>query len=174
MDLRANQTVWRNTIKTFKNQFTRLDKFIADARNCIKDLSDPDSGVTLKDAKKLIDPISKKLELTNNYVASLHGLLPVAAGEEEDQNYNVDKLTVELNTCMDQVELANAECAGFCEAINNAEERARKESKPERSGHSPREERTPEIKGVATALKPDELTTSVAAQDISLWMEQWQ
>ena len=36
-DLRANQTVWQNTIKTFKNQFTRLDKLIADARICIKD-----------------------------------------------------------------------------------------------------------------------------------------
>ena len=64
--LKANQTIWRNTIKAFRNQSTRLDKLIADTGNCVKDLSDPDSGVTLKDARKLVDPIGKKLELTGN------------------------------------------------------------------------------------------------------------
>ena len=74
---------------------------------------------------------------------------------------------------MDRVEAANVECAGFYEIIMDAEADAAKESKPATAGRTPREERAPEIKGVATALKPDELTSSVAAQDISLWVEQW-
>ena len=128
-DLRANQTVWRNTITTYKSQFTRLEKLLVDARQCTKDLTDPASGVTLKDAKKLVDPIKRKLELVNNYVTSLHTLLPAAAGPDEDQQYNVEKLTVELNTCMDRVEAANVECASFYEIINNMETDTTKESK---------------------------------------------
>ena len=51
---------------------------------------------------------------------------------------------------------------------------AAKESKQAKVGTStPRESRAPEIKGVATSLKPEELTSSIAAHDISMWVEQW-
>ena len=55
--LKSNHTIWWNTIKAFRNQSTRLDKLIADARHLVNDLSDPDSDVTLKDVRKLVDPI---------------------------------------------------------------------------------------------------------------------
>ena len=59
--LQANQAVWQNTVTTFKSQFTRLDKLINDARVCSNNLADPDSPVSLKDAKKLVDPLKRKL-----------------------------------------------------------------------------------------------------------------
>ena len=33
--------------------------------------------------------------------------------------------------------------------------------------------RAPELKGVATTLKPVELTSSIAAYDMTVWVEQW-
>ena len=57
--LQANQAVWRNTVTTFKSQFTRLDKLINDARNCSNNLMDPESPVSLKDAKEMVDPLKK-------------------------------------------------------------------------------------------------------------------
>ena len=51
---------------------------------------------------------------------------------------------------------------------------AAKESKPAKVGTGTTGgSRAPEIKGVATALKPEELTSSIAAHDISMWVEQW-
>ena len=54
----------------------------------------------------------------------------------------------------------------------------KKEMKSDRTGtpaaRGRDEDRTPEVKGIASALKPEELTTSVAAQDISLWLERWE
>merc|ERR1711895_219679 len=53
----------------------------------------------------------------------------------------------------------------------------KKEPKPEGtgtvSGGGTGGPRTPELKGVATALKPIELTSSIAAHDMSAWVEQW-
>ena len=34
--------------------------------------------------------------------------------------------------------------------------------------------RAPEIKGVATTLKPVELTSSIQAHDMTAWREQWE
>ena len=147
--LKSNQAVWRNTIKAFKNQATRMEKLITEAKHCINDFSDPDmENVTIKDVKKMVDPIGRKLELTGNYVTSLNTLLPAAAREEDDPVYNMDKLTAELTACMDQVEAANAECATFYEIIEDAEKLIKRESKPDRTGPPPREEKAPEIKSL--------------------------
>ena len=111
--LQANQAVWQNTVTTFKSQFTRLDKLINDARICSNNLTDPESPISLKDAKKMVDPLKRKLELVSNYVTALHTLLPSAAGAPEDPLYNVDRLTAELTQCMDRAEAANLECSTF-------------------------------------------------------------
>ena len=119
--LQANQAVWRNTVTTFKSQFTRLDKLINDAKLCANNLTDAASNVSVKDVKKLVDPLKRKLELVNNYVTSLHTLLPSAAGEPQDPIYNVERLTGELTQCMDRVEAANWECSTFLEIIADVE-----------------------------------------------------
>ena len=173
--LQANQAVWRNTVTTFKSQFTRLDKLINDAKLCANNLTDAASNVSVKDTKKLVDPLKRKLELVNNYVTSLHTLLPSAAGEAQDPVYNVERLTATLTECMDRAEAGNLEFATFLEIIADMETAdAAKESKPTKAGTgASRDTRAPEIKGVATALKPEELTSSIAAHDISIWVEQW-
>ena len=68
-NLKSNQAVWRNTIKAFCNQATQMEKLIANARQCVNDFEDPDkTDVTIKDVKRLVDPIGRKLEHTSNYV----------------------------------------------------------------------------------------------------------
>ena len=173
--LQANQAIWKNTLTAFRNQFTRLDKLMNDAKLCANNLADPASDVTVKEARKLVDPLKRKLELVNNYITSLHSLLPLAAGDDEDQVYNVERLTAQLTECMDRAEAGNLEFATFLDAIADVETAAAaKESKPATaSTGAPRDARAPEIKGVATALKPEELTSSIAAHDISIWVEQW-
>ena len=75
--------------------------------------------------------------------------------------------------------MAQNECGGFYHFIEDVEEveKKRREAKPDRSetlARSRDDNRTPEIKGIASALKPEEITTSVVAQDISLWLERWE
>ena len=92
-----------------------MEKLITTERQCVNEFEDPDKkDVTIKDVKRLVDPIGRKLELTSNYVTSLNGLLPATAGEEADP-INMDNLTVELTTCMEQVGNANVQVATFYE-----------------------------------------------------------
>merc|ERR1712002_490233 len=74
---------------------------------------------------------------------------------------------------MERAKLGNLELTTFLEAIEEAEIHAVKESKPATAGGGVKDTRAPEIKGVASALKPEELTSSIAAHDITLWVEQW-
>ena len=135
--LKSNQAMWRNTVKAFRNQATQMEKLIANVRQCVNDFEDPDkTDVTIKDVKRLVDPIGRKLKLTSNYVTSLNGLLLAAAGEEADQ-MNMDNLTVELTTCMEQVENANVQVATFYKYIEDTEMSIKKESKLDRTGLLP-------------------------------------
>ena len=60
------------------------------------------------------------------------------------------------------------------EEIKVWEEHQKKDSKDIKTGVTGGDgTKTSEIKGVATSLKPEELTTSIAAYDMSLWIEQW-
>ena len=36
-----NQTIWKNTMGAFKNQFTQIDKLFLDAKLCASYLADP-------------------------------------------------------------------------------------------------------------------------------------
>ena len=135
--LKSNQAVWRNTIKAFHNQATQMEKMVATARQCVNDFEDPDKeNVTIRDVKRLVDPIGRKLELTSNYVTSLTALLPAAAGEETD-SMNMDNLSAELGACMEQVEHANVECANFYEYIEDAQVSIKKEKKTDKTRPPP-------------------------------------
>ena len=70
-----NQTIWKNTVSAFKRQFTQLDKLFVDAKSCAIDLADPSHNMNGKEAKKLVEPLQRKLELVNNYINSLHKVL---------------------------------------------------------------------------------------------------
>ena len=168
----ANQSIWKNTLAAFRNQFTRLDKLLSDAKLCADNLADPASDMDAKEARKLVEPLKRKLELVNNYVTSLHSILPLAAADD-DAVYSVDRITAQLNECMERAELGNLNLTAFLEAIEEAELHDVKESKPAAAGGGVRDTRAPEIKGVASALKPEELTSSIAAHDITIWVEQW-
>ena len=74
----VNQTLWKNTVSAFKRQYTQLEKLIADAKQTAKDIVDPTKKVDGKAAKRLVEPIKRKLDLLNKYVDSLHSILPSA------------------------------------------------------------------------------------------------
>ena len=112
--------------------------------------------------------------MVNNYITPLHSILPLAAGPDDDPVHSVERLTAQLSECMERAEIGNLDLAEFLETIVDAETDAAKESKPAAAGGgASKDTRAPEIKGVATALKPEELTSSIAAHDISVWVEQW-
>ena len=55
----ANQSIWKNTLAAFRNQFTRLDKLLSDAKLCADNLADPTSNITAKEARKLVEPLKR-------------------------------------------------------------------------------------------------------------------
>ena len=166
-----NQTVWKNTMAAFKNQFTRIDKLFVEAKLCATNLADPAHSMNGKEARKLVEPLQRKLELVNNYINSLHTVLPLAAVTEDEGTYSVEKLSARLDECMDRAKMGNQELTTFLEAIEEWEIHAVKESKPAGAGGGVGSTRAPELKGVASALKPEELTSSIAAHDMSVWVE---
>ena len=113
----VNQTLWKNTVAAFKRQFTQLDKLIAEAKQTAKDIVDPSKKIDGKAAKKLVEPIQRKLGLLNKYVDSLHSILPNAAVTDDDGIYSVEKLNNVLEGCLDQAKTGNEELMGFLEAI---------------------------------------------------------
>ena len=152
-----------------------LEKLIADAKQAAKDIVDPKKKVDGKAVKRMADPIKRKLDLLNKYVDSLYSILPSAAVTDDDGGYSVTALNNVLEGCLDQAKTGNEELLGFLEAIENWELHQKKdpEGKKGVTGGTDNETKPPEIKGVATSLKPEELTSSIAAHDMSLWVEQW-
>ena len=88
-----NQTIWKNTMAAFKNQFTRIDKLFVEAKLCATNLADPAHSMNGKEARKLVEPLQHKLELVNNYINSLHTVLPLAAVTEDDGIHSVERLS---------------------------------------------------------------------------------
>ena len=168
-----NQTIWKNTVSAFKRQFTQLDKLIADAKQTAKDLADPSHKMNGKEAKKLVEPLQRKLGLVNNYIDHLHKILPLAAVTEDDGIHSVERLSATLDECLDRAKGGNQELTAFLEAIEEWELHQKKDTKKGVTSGAVGDTRPPEVKGVATALKPEELTSSIAAHDMSVWVEQW-
>ena len=73
--------------------------------------------------------------------------------------------------------MGNQELTIFLEAIQEWEIHAKREPKPDgvdaEAGGGAGGTRAPELKGMASALKPEELTSSIAAHDMTVWVEQW-
>ena len=165
----VNQTVWTNTVTTFKRQYTMLNTLIAEVKQLTNDMVDPKKKVDGKAAKMKVDPIKQKLELLNKYVDSLHNILPSAAVIDEG-TWGVTNLNLILSKCMDDAQTGHDELLGLLEAINVWESHQKKDSKDTKTGVTGGDSssaKPSEIKGVATSLKPEELTTSIAAYNMS-------
>ena len=52
----VNQNLWKNTVSTFRRQYTMLEKLIADAKQAAKDIVDPKKKVDGKVVKRMADP----------------------------------------------------------------------------------------------------------------------
>ena len=175
------QAKWRNTYTSFKRQFTIIDKLIGEAKACSVKLKDPEDRTEAKHARMLVDPIEHKLGLIKKYIDKLYELLPEAAPASEGGQWSVDALSATLEECMDRHTTGNKELRGFKDDIEEWELIHTKEAKPEGrmlaagggapAGGAPR---APEIKGVATTLKPVELTSSIQAHEMTAWREQWE
>ena len=130
-----NQTIWKNTLAVFRRQFTQIDKLFVEAKSCATDLADPRHGMNGKEARKLVEPLRCKLELVNNYINSLHSILPLAAVTEGEGSYSVDNLSALLDECMERTKMGNQDLTAFLEAIEEWEFiHAKKESKPDGAG----------------------------------------
>ena len=173
-----SQTTWKNTLAAFKRQFTQIDKLMADAKACSENLKDPRHEMDAKEARKLVGPIQHKLGLITKYVDSLHAILPLAAVTEDEAGWSVNALSASLEQCMDRTTTGNQDLRAFLDDIEEWEAiHTKKEPKSEEtrtvSGGGTGGPRAPELKGVVTALKPVELTSSIQAHDMSAWVEQW-
>ena len=152
-----------------------LTTLLAEVKQITKDMVDPKKNVDGKAAKMKVDPIKRKLELLNKYVDSLHNILSSAA-VTDDGTWGVTNLNNILAKCLDDAQTGNEELLGLLEAIEDWESHQKKDSKDTKTGVAGGDgssTKPSEIKGVATSLKPEELTTSIAAYDMSLWIEQW-
>ena len=102
---------------------------------------------------------------------SLHSILPSAAVTDTDGIWCVTQLNNVLAECLDQAQTGNEELLGLLEAIEDWEFHQKKDPKDTKkgvTGGAGSDTKPPEIKGVATSLKPEELTSSIAAHDMSL------
>merc|ERR1712240_739025 len=162
----VNQSKWTNTVTAFKRQYTMLTILLTDVKQITKDIMDP---------KKKVDPIKRKVELLDKYVESLHTILPDAAFIDEG-TWGVTTLNTTLSKCMDDAQHGHDDLLGLLEEISVWEKHQKKDPEDTKTGVTSGEGgsvKTSEIKGVTTSLKPEELTTSIAAYDMSLWIEQW-
>ena len=126
-----------------------------------------------------MDPIEHKLGLIQKYIDMLYELLPKASPASEGGQWSVDALSTLLEQCMDRHTTGNRELRGFKDDIEEWESIHTKiEAKPEERmlafGGGAGAPRAPEIKGVATTLKPVELTSSIQAHEMTAWREQWE
>ena len=178
-DIEDCQTKWSNTNTSFKRQFTIIDRLIGEAKACTVKLQDPEDRTEAKHARMLVDPIEHKLGLIKKYIDKLYELLPDAAPASEGGQWSVDALSAVLEANMDRHTAGNKELRGFKDAIEEWELIHTKEAKPtgrtlETGGRAPGgggAVRAPEIKGVATTLKPVELTISIQAHEMTAWRE---
>ena len=174
-----NQSTWKNTLTAFKRQFTLIERLIADAKACSIKLKDPNDRTEAKQARMLVDPIQHKLGLIQKYVDSLYEILPKASVTSEGDVWSVEALSTLLEHCMERHTTGNHELRVFIDDIEEWESiHTKREPKPEEmrtagSGGGAGVPRAPEIKGVATTLKPEELTSSIQAHDMTAWREQW-
>ena len=181
VDREQAQTRWKNTHTTFLRQFTLIDGLIAKAKACSNKLQDPEDETEAKDARLLIEPIEHKLGLIKKYIDKLWEILPDAAPASEGDEWSIEALSVKLENCMQRHTDGTKELRGFIDAIEQWELLNIKEAKPEGrrgavGGGTPAgggTVRPPEIKGVATTLKPEELTVSIQAHEMTAWREQW-
>ena len=135
-----------------------MDKLIAEAKQTAKDIVDPSKKIDGKAAKKLVEPIQRKLGLLNKYVDSLHSILPKAAVTDDDGIHSVERLSAVLDECFDRAKGGNKELTAFLEAIEEWELHQKKDSKDTKrgvTGGAVGDTKPPEIKGVATSLKPE-------------------
>merc|ERR1711895_298673 len=176
-DREENVVRWKNTYTSLKRQFTIIDRMIAEAKACSVKLKDPEDRTEAKLAKRLVDPIERKLGLIQKYIDKLYEILPEAAAPSEDVNL----LNKTLEDFEDKLTAGQNELQGFKDEIEEWESIHVREAQPEgrtlaAGGEAPAgggARRPPEIKGVANALKPVELTVSIQAHEMTAWREQW-
>merc|ERR1712240_786462 len=170
------QSKWTNTVTAFKRQHTMMNNLLTEVKQIAKDMVDPRKKVDGKTAKMKVDPIKKKLEILDKYVESLSTILPDAAFLDEG-TWGVTALNTTLDKCLNDAQTGNDELLSLLEEISVWENNQKKDPEDVKTGVASGDGgsvKASEIKGVATSPKPEELTSQIAAYDMSLWIEQWE
>merc|ERR1712215_352436 len=114
-------------------------------------------------------------------IDKLYEILPDAVPASEGGQWSVDAMTTALEDYVDKLTAGHNELRGFNDEIEEWESIHVREAQPEgrrvaAGGGTPAgggAGRPPEIKGVATTLKPVELTVSIQVHEMTAWREQW-
>ena len=152
-----------------------MNNLLTEVKQIAKDMVDPRKKVDGKTAKMKVDPIKKKLEILDKYVESLSTILP-DAGFLDEGTWGVTALNTTLDKHMSEAQTGHDELRSLLEEISVWENHQKKDPEDVKTGVASGEGgsvKASEIKGVATSLKPEELTSQLAAYDMSLWIEQW-
>ena len=172
-----HQSKWTNTVTAFKRQHSMMKQLITEANLIISNAMDPKKKVDGMSAKQKVDPIKRKLEILDKYVDNLSTILPDAAYLDDGNTWAVTALNNTLDKCMNDAQAGHEDLQGVLESFAEWKRHQKKDPDEDKTGVTDGEGanvKAAEIKGVATSLKPEELTTGIAAYDMSLWIEQWE
>ena len=139
-----------------------MKDLLTEVKLITKDMVDPRKKVDGKSAKQKVDPIKRKLEILDKYVDNLSTILPDAAFLDEGNTWGVTALNTTLDKCMNDAQAGRDDLQGVLEQISEWERHQKKDPVDDKTGVTDGEGanvKASEIKGVATSLKPEELTS---------------
>ena len=162
-DLREkHQSKWTNTVTAFKRQRTMMTDLLTEVKVIAKEMVDPRKKVDGKVAKQKVDPIKRKLEILDKYVDILTTILPDAAFLDDGNTWGVTALNTTLDKCMNEAQAGRDELQSVREQISVWEKHQKADPEDDKAGVTGGDGgsvKASEIKGVATSLKPEELTS---------------
>ena len=153
-----------------------MTDLLTDVKAITKEMVDPRKKVDGKVAKQKVDPIKRKIEILDKYVDILTTILPDAAFLDEG-TWGVSALNTTLEKCMNEAQAGRDELQSVQDQISVWEKHQKPNPEDDKAGITGGGGggvKVSEIKGVATSLKPEELTSQIAAHEMSLWIEQWE
>ena len=150
----ANEA-WKNAKKSFKSQNTQLDNKIIAAEMEIKRCLDKEEP-TIKEyinCESMSDGCKTKVQLLDNYILKMSDL--AGWGTAEGGEDSVDARNTYVSHCEDSVQKSKSSYKMMLTNLKELEKKAKKTG----DGNTT----TAQLKGTANALKPEVLTSSIAA-----------
>ena len=153
---------WANAKKTFKNQNTQLDNKITAAEAEIKKCLDKEEP-TIKEyinCESMCDGCKTKVTLLDNYILKMSDL--AGWGTTDGGEDSVEARNTYVSHSEDAVQKSKSSYKMMLTNLKELEKKAKKIGIESATTAQP--------KGTANSLKPDLLTSSIAAGEVETWM----